>query len=287
VEGFGPAFITWAQQRYRAVIGLDHWTLSKDPLENAELLASELNRVAPELLEEKRLDVITHSRGGLVARAFCELLPHAGAVKNLIFLGTPNCGTDLANPKNWGAMADLLINLTGVDHARVFGRIAGLLARLAISGGMKKIPGLLAQNPLMAGEESFLKRLQAADADADIRHAVVTAEFEPSPFVPNLKGLWEAAKSAGIDTTIDTFFRDGNDLVVNTRHVWCLGQPPSAAANLPAFLSAERVLAFAPVDTEVVMPKGVHHEVLTGVHHCNLFSQPLAQEKIRGWLEQV
>lgn len=287
VEGFGAAFIAWAQERYRAVIGLDHWTLSKDPLENAELLASELKRVAPELLEEKRLDVITHSRGGLVARAFCELLPHAGAVKNLIFLGTPNCGTDLANPKNWGAMADMLINLTGVDHARVFGRLAGLLARLAMAGGMQKIPGLLAQNPLMAAQDSFLKRLQAVDADADVRHAVITAEFEPSPFVPNLKGLWEAAKSAGIDASIDSFFQDGNDLVVNTRHVWCLGQPPSAAASLPAFLKSERVLAFAPADTDVVIPKGVHHEVLTGVHHCNLFSQPLAQAKIRSWLEEA
>lgn len=287
VEGFGAAFIKWAQQRYRAVIGLDHWTLSKDPLENAELLASELKRVAPDLLEEKRLDIITHSRGGLVARAFCELLPHAGAVKNLIFLGTPNCGTDLANPKNWGAMADTLVNLTGLDHARVFGRLAGLLARLAIAGGMEKIPGLRAQNPLMAGQDSFLKRLQAADVDSAVRHAVITAEFEPSPFVPDLKKLWAAAKAAGIDASIDGFFQDGNDLVVNTRHVWCLGQPPSAAANLPAFLKSERVLAFAPADTKVVIPTGVHHEVLTGVHHCNLFSQPLAQERIRLWLEEA
>lgn len=287
VEGFGPAFLKWAQQRYRAVLGFDHWTLSKDPLENAELLAQELLRLAPELLEGKRLDIITHSRGGLVARAFCELLPHAGAVKNLIFLGTPNCGTDLANPKNWGAMADTLINLTGVDHARTFGRLAGLLARLAVARGMSSIPGILAQNPLMAGQDSFLKRLQAADPDQGIRHAAVTAEFEPSPFVPNLKALWQAAKSAGIDAAIDGFFRDGNDLVVNTKNVWCLGQPPSEAANLPAFLKSDRVLAFVPADTKVVLPAGIHREVLTGVHHCNLFGQPTAQEKIRQWLTEA
>ena len=80
VEGFGPEFLGWAQKRYRAVLALDHWTLSKTPLDNAQMLAEQLRILAPELLTGRKLDVITHSRGGLVARSFCGLLDHADAV---------------------------------------------------------------------------------------------------------------------------------------------------------------------------------------------------------------
>ena len=55
----------------------------------------------------------------------------------LIFIGTPNCGTDLANPKNWGSFADLLVNMTGMAGAELFGRLAGLLAQLAVRGVVK------------------------------------------------------------------------------------------------------------------------------------------------------
>jgi hypothetical protein len=40
-----------------------------------------------------------------VARAFCDLLDNSGAVGQLVFLGTPHCGTDLGNPKKWGTLA--------------------------------------------------------------------------------------------------------------------------------------------------------------------------------------
>ena len=100
-----------------------------------------------DLLGDGSLDIISHSRGGLVARSFCELLGHAGAVRNLVFIGTPNCGTDLANPKNWGSFADLLVNMTGIDGAETFGRMAGLLAQLTVGGMVNDVPGLLAQSP--------------------------------------------------------------------------------------------------------------------------------------------
>ncbi len=288
VEGFGPSFLGWARERYRAVLGLDHWTLSKTPLENAKMLVEQLRILEPNLLEGRRLDIITHSRGGLVARAFTKLLGGAPAVRNLIFLGTPNCGTDLANPKNWGALADTLVNLTGVDHAELFGRLAALLARLAIMSGEKKIPGILAQNPLMAADpDSFLHLLQKSNAGAGgVRHGVITAEFEPAPLIPNLKGLWQAAKAAGVDTTLDHFFADANDLVVNTAHVWCIEQGSDQRAKLPAFLDADRVLAFLPSNSTLNLPGKVQAEIALGVHHCNLFGQKLAQERLKQWLTE-
>jgi hypothetical protein len=288
VEGFGPAFLRWARERYRAVLGLDHWTLSRTPLENAEMLVEQLRVLDPQLLEGRRLDIITHSRGGLVGRAFCELLERAPAVRHLIFLGTPNCGTDLANPKNWGALADMLVNVTGLDFADLFGRLAGLLAHLAVLAGEKRIPGLLAQNPLMADvENSFLHSLQRVDAGrGEVQYAVVTAEFEPAPLIPNLKGLWQAAKAAGVDTALDRFFTDANDLVVNTAHAWCIEQGSAQRAQLPAFLKPDRVLAFVPAMSKLQLPAQVKPEVALGIHHCNLFGQPRTQERLKQWLTE-
>ena len=54
VDGFGPDFLHWARQHYRVVLGLDHWTLSKSPEENAKLLADELRAFNPELDEERQ-----------------------------------------------------------------------------------------------------------------------------------------------------------------------------------------------------------------------------------------
>ncbi len=286
VDGLGANFLNWARERYRAVIAFDHWTLSKTPLDNAAFLAEQLRNLEPELLTRRRLDFITHSRGGLVARAFCDLVGQAEAVRDLVFLGTPNCGTDLANPNNWGAMADALVNMTGLDHAEVLGRLAGLLARLAVMGGQQAIPGILAQNPQMAGvKDSFLESLQRSSAASNgVRYSLVTAEFEPLPLIPNLKGLWKAAKDTGTDSAVDAFFADANDLVVNTAHVWCVRQPPSDRRKLPALFSIDRVLAFTPPQTAFEVPEGVLREVALGIHHCNLFSQPRVQSCLREWL---
>jgi hypothetical protein len=252
------------------------------------MLVEQLRMLDPKLLEGRRLDLITHSRGGLVGRAFCELLGRAPAVRHLVFLGTPNCGTDLANPKNWGALADALVNVTGVDHAGLFGRLAGLLAHLAVLAGEKKIPGLLAQNPLMAEfPDSFLNSLQRADAGGGgVRYAVVTAEFEPTPLIPNLKGLWQAAKNAGVDTALDRFFTDANDLVVNTAHAWCIEQAGHQRAQLPPFLKPDRVLAFGPAKSALQLPPQVEREVALGVHHCNLFGQKQTQARLKQWLSE-
>jgi hypothetical protein len=154
-----------------------------------------------------------------VARSFCELLDHGDSVRNLIFLGTPSCGTDLANPKNWGTFADLLVNMTGVDGAELFGKLAGLLAQLSLGNFLASVPGLLAQSPEAAFEPgSFLNRLQNSKANRQqVRYGVVCAEFEPTALVPNLKSIATAAALTTADAGLDAVFKSANDLVVNTR----------------------------------------------------------------------
>ena len=291
VEGFGPSFIEWARQNYRVVLGFDHWTLSKSPDENAEQLANELRAFDSGLMTGGRVDLVTHSRGGLVGRAFC--MDHADAVRNLIFLGTPNCGTDLANPNNWGSFADLLVNMTGIDSAELFGRMAGLLAQLAAAGVMSDVPGLLAQSPEAASTDgSFLNRLQKAKFDHQrIRYGVVCSEFEPATLVPNLKKIVKAAADASLDKAVDALFAGANDLVVNTPYAWGIGLGPSELTSLPQFLPTNRVLVYRPPTAagaiEFALPEGVLTEEALGVHHCNLFGQRRVQEALRTWLTET
>jgi len=285
VDGFGPEFMTWARQNYKVVLGFDHWTLSKTPEDNAKLLIDELRAYDADLLRKDKVDIIAHSRGGLVARSFCELLGQADAVRNLVFIGTPNCGTNLANPKNWASFADLLVNMTGVDGAELFGRLAGLLAQLAVGGIVSDVPGLLAQSPEAAAQHgSFLNRLQNPKLDRGaVRYSVVCSEFEPNALVPNLKKLAQAAATGSLDDRMDAVFADANDLVVNTAYAWGIGCPPADVSTLPALLSG-RVLLYSPPTTDFKPPKSVQIETALGVHHCNLFSQRRVHETIKTWL---
>jgi hypothetical protein len=136
-------------------------------------------------------------------------------------------------------------------------------------------------------ENSFLHSLQRVDAGrGEVQYAVVTAEFEPAPLIPNLKGLWQAAKDAGVDTALDRFFTDANDLVVNTAHAWCIEQGAAQRARLPAFLRPDRVLAFVPAKSTLQLPAQVKPEIALGIHHCNLFGQPRTQERLKQWLSE-
>jgi hypothetical protein len=287
VDGLGPDFMTWARQHYSVVLGFDHWTLSESPDDNAKVLAEEIRAFDADLLRAGNLDIISHSRGGLVARSFCELGGHADAVRNLIFIGTPNCGTDLANPKNWGSFADLLVNMTGVDGAEMFGRLAGLLAQLAVGELVDGVPGLLAQSPESALiVDSFLHKLQNPTLDRkNVRYSVICSEFEPTALVPNLKKVAQAAAAASLDAGLDALFATANDLVVNTAHSWGIACPPGELTNLPTLL-ADRVLLYSPPKTGFRVPKGVQTETALGVHHCNLFAQTRVRETIKGWLTQ-
>ena len=63
----GRRFLDTAAGSYDAIIGFDHYTLSRDPLENAIDLHSRLK--ASDLAFGPAIDVLSYSRGGLVARA--------------------------------------------------------------------------------------------------------------------------------------------------------------------------------------------------------------------------
>ena len=260
VADFSPGFLAWASRTYRAVLGFDHWTLSLTPEDNAKLL---WNLLDPALRAGHRLDIITHSRGGLVARAFVELLDHGEAVRRVIFVGTPNAGTNLANPKTWGAAADILINLAPISAP--FAKLSGLLARLLITKAEGRIPGLQAQNPSAAGPDDFLGRIQRPTTlPQGVSYGAVAASFEPEPGGFDPKHLLAQAGDAGADA----FYGHPNDLIVDTGSVWSVDAKPDYTLDTASRV-VQRVLLFNPEG------RGVGQVVRKrGVHHNNLFAMP-------------
>jgi len=82
------------------VVAFNHPTISEDPEQNARWFLQEKVKQSGELPLD--LDIICHSRGGLVSRVLagelgrCPMRPNI-QVRRIIFAGTPNHGTDLAD----------------------------------------------------------------------------------------------------------------------------------------------------------------------------------------------
>ena len=90
------------------VFAFNHFTLSHDPRRNVEWLVAQLPAGTP-----LDLDVICHSRGGLVARTIAEQPSVFGLdtstlqVRRIVFVGVPNNGTMLAHPDHMVKMMNL------------------------------------------------------------------------------------------------------------------------------------------------------------------------------------
>lgn len=235
---WGREFLSAAERSYDAVIGYDHATLSIDPAANAADLIARFGDFAAGVAP--LVDVVMHSRGGLVFRALTEqLLPvasHRPTIGTAIFVGVPNAGTSLAEPDNWKTLLDLYTNLA-VASFRVIeafpqaaatalileevvkgvGALLQFIATRAIS--RDGVPGLAAMEP--AGKFiTTLNQTQPGQPTADLAdYRAIVADFEPSA-VGASGGPSEISPSLMLrfaDGFIDRLMRgDANDLVVNT-----------------------------------------------------------------------
>ncbi|MGB9236836.1 MAG: hypothetical protein WCC04_20700 [Terriglobales bacterium] len=201
------------------VIGFNHHTLTKSVPQNAVDFFSGLKRPG-----NYAFDVISHSRGGLLARALKELTPAelgqlvdpvwtapAGLnlqIGKIALVGTPNVGTPLANPTDLPEAVSRLASIAtsfSQDVAAV-----GLGALFAIFGGLVEtglgtLPGLEDMNP----GNPFLTQLNNASVD-DAPYYGIEADFHPTG------GLATAIENNGVDAL---FLGVANDLVVPTQGV--------------------------------------------------------------------
>ncbi|GHE37083.1 hypothetical protein GCM10017673_44550 [Streptosporangium violaceochromogenes] len=224
------------------VLALDHPTMHVDPMANARWLAERVP-AGRRLV----LDVLAHSRGGLVARC----LPLAGqdrfAPRRLIHVATPNAGTVLAGEDRLETLLDAVTNLCVLAPAEVVS--ASLAAVMEVAkqlalGVRSGLDGLTA----MAPEGAFLRRLNVPSDGYSSRHAVATDFHGASASLP----------VRALDALADLTFGVANDLVVPTEGVHSAG----------SYRVADRM----------IVPSS--HTV----SHTTFFRAPAVRKRVLAWL---
>lgn len=279
----GARFLSDALTHYNGqVLVFDHPTLSISPVLNALDLARRLAGTTGDL------DVIAHSRGGLVAQWWLEVFGDtlAGANVRAVFAGSPLLGTSLAAPNRIQPLLSVMSNvgafvgrtlqvataanpftLASFALLRFLGRrernrwglppIEGIGSRPGVDAAVAVIPGLQGQSAVANNFE--LTRLRQSAARANVRYYAITANFEPERVGWK---LWKVITEFGDrakDGVTDLIFPGENDLVVDTSHMTSLADAREIADVHPFGSSAN-------------------------VHHCNYFRQPETIASLRTWL---
>jgi CHAT domain/Ternary complex associated domain 7 len=278
---WGSKFLEGARANYDAVIGFDHPTLSVDPLSNATELLKRMEGRAWKFAPQ--IDIITHSRGGLVTRSLVEQLLPMSALKPLIgrviFVAATNGGTELAAPQNWKTLIDLYTNLAFgaskllqlLPQAHLAGLILnetvqslGALVKFAATHALtdEGAPGLAAMRP----DGPFVKQINETqpgqlNAMQSFYFAVtsqfiarLTGEHQPSELPARLLQLL----GAGL---MRELMRESNDLVVNTASMTTID--PHAGK----FIKDSLDFTASPQ-----------------VYHTNYFLQPKVADALTRWL---
>ncbi len=201
------------------VFAFNHFSLSHDPEENIKWLLANSPDVGMEV------DIICHSRGGLVARTLAEhpALMNLGrdkmGVKKIVFVGVPNAGTPLADADH---MVQMLDRLTTALNLFPTGPVTETLEAIITAvkvfahGGLKGLDGLAAMQP--GGK--FLSMLNAgiatnggngsATVAAGAQYFAIGADYEPAN-----DGLKALLRGTVANAVLDRVFQDvANDLVV-------------------------------------------------------------------------
>jgi hypothetical protein len=270
------------------VLTFDHPTLSVSPFLNAVELARAFDGT------RARVDVVCHSRGGLVARWWLELLSHSEApTRRAIFVGSPLAGTGLAAPARLKQALDLIANLAGnlaagaglcggffpmaaaLFHASA--ALAGIVASICAASSRTSlvdavaamIPGLAAQSRQGANGELLCLReaysvphLRDRLAAQVARYAFVTANFESDDPGWRFWRYFRHWKGHLLDAATNCVFDGENDLVVDSASMLDLADKP----GMPTIDDNRQILDFGTIDR---------------IHHCNYFLQPETLSFIR------
>ncbi|MDZ4862706.1 MAG: caspase family protein [Gemmatimonadota bacterium] len=234
------------------VFAFDHFTLSHDPRENVRRFLAAVPEAA-----SLDLDIICHSRGGLVSRMLSEkqsefsLGSRKLRVGKVVFVGAPNAGTGLADPANLNNVLDVFTNLlnflpdNGVTE--VMTMIVSVLKQVA-TGAMAGLEGLQSMRP----DGDFAKWMNTGARVGDTKYYALAANVTPKD-----PGLRHFVVSRGLNMLI----KGDNDLVVPTQGVF-----------------AENGSGFFPIEEKLVL------EGDEAVSHTKYFENAAVQGKIMEWL---
>jgi hypothetical protein len=268
----GRKFLSRAAAHYNRVLTFDHPTLSVSPMLNALDLVTALGTSRAEV------DIVCHSRGGLVCRWWMEVLDREPLRrKRAVFVASPLSGTSLASPPRLKAGLNLLANYSKLLGAaamalpfaavpaallRVIGSVVGVGAKLPfLDAAVAMIPGLSGQSRV--GNCYELQRLNRGKLQKPPAYFFVTSNFQSEKAGWKIWKYITEGKQRAADLATDLLvFKSDNDLVVDTESMTELPDRPT--------LTNPPLLDFGTT---------------AEVHHTNYFVQPKTVEFIENVLE--
>ncbi|WP_131105489.1 esterase/lipase family protein [Ornithinimicrobium sufpigmenti] len=237
------------------VLAFDHHTLSADLDDNVAELLVHLPRG-----RRIAVDLLSHSRGGLVGRAVAKAMSVPDApldVRSLVYVATPNGGTPLADPRHIRAYLDRVTTMVNLipdgPWSVVTDTLSGLLTvvRSLLAGTVQELPGLAVMRP----DDDRLRRLPFL-GEFGAKEYAVDVEFEPTGRLLRLV--------RGVDGLVDSVFKgEANDIVVPTDGV------ARVTGRADLNLGADQHVALG--QTEFFW-------------HCAMFSQRATGEALTRWL---
>lgn len=235
-------------RKYDRVLFFEHPTLSVSPVINA----LELGRALAG--SSGQIDVIAHSRGGLVVRWWLEAFGNSlrlasNAKVRAVLAGSPLHGTSLAAPdkiqhamsllSNIGTFAEKTLSLVGLSNPFLW--VAGKLVEVIVSvaGGLAKtpivdalsalVPGLCGQSAVNNNHE--INRLRVGPVAVEPAYYAIMSNFETQN--PGWRFWRNFRKDRALDLAGDIVFPGDNDLVVDTWSMTDLGVPRLKLAGKP------------------------------------------------------
>lgn len=234
------------------VFAFDHFTLSDDPIENVKYFVSQIPKGI-----QLNLDILCHSRGGLVSRVLAERQSELALgnrqirVHRIVFVGVPNDGTVMSDGDYLGEFLNYYTNLLNLFPDNGLTETLDVLitiAKMLAVGAMKGLDGLKSMQP--GGD--FLQKLNNG-SKPPCEYFALAADFEPKEALE-----WPR------NYLTDRFFKGKeNDLVVPTDGVY-------QVENCPAFPIGENCRFI--------------FEKEAGVQHTTFFQSLEAQNRLLDWL---
>jgi hypothetical protein len=236
------------------ILAFDHPTLSVTPEGNVERLLEALPTG-----RELQLDVVTHSRGGLVGRVLAGALGSIDGVhvRRLVFGATPNLGTALTDADHLVHYLDRMTTMLNLlppgPASAVTATLEAIVTVVKVVGraGLTGLDGLAAMQP----GGPLIQRLNTASVGGPEQSFALAADFTPA------SGLRSLLTAGVVGVAADRVFGEPNDVVVPTAGVYDATGPgfPVDAARRVRFDGA-------------------------GVWHGALFRQPATASALCAWL---
>ena len=184
---FPTDFMKLLERRYDGrVIAFDHPTLGASPRENAEELA--------ELLGSFRLDnvdIVAHSRGGLVAREFAANAPEGVTIRSIVHVATPNGGTPLADADHLGQFLSVATNVIGFIPDNPVTEVVGIVLEVLREWVLQpaaELPGHRGDEARQPRPHRAQRRCAAGHRAAGHRLGVRAAREPGRPHAPSRPG---------------------------------------------------------------------------------------------------